>query len=231
PIKANGKMAFNLSLNYQQFLAGTIIPALLHVLATVVGVGVAGRELRNKSLGKWFWGISGGNIARSSCFGVLFVALLGKLFFYSVVFCLWITLTLLLVAWAEHPSLNNLGITLVTACLFMLISLLLGVILAMLTMSKRKGLSNAGMITGPAYAFSGITYPLMAMPALAQKIAMLLPLTYYLQLQVAQLQMRQPWQSGLPTVYGFSLTVVVMIIVATLLTLPALKRKHRWGMR
>ncbi|PID44394.1 MAG: beta-carotene 15,15'-monooxygenase, partial [Proteobacteria bacterium] len=33
PIKANGKMAFNLSLNYQQFLAGTIIPALLHVLA------------------------------------------------------------------------------------------------------------------------------------------------------------------------------------------------------
>ncbi len=231
PIKANTKMAFNLSLNYQQYLAGTIIPALLHILATVVGVSVAGRELRDKSLGKWFWGVSGGNITRPSRFWVLFIALLGKLFWYSLAFCGWITLTLLLVAWAEHPPLNNLGITVITACLLMILSLWLGVILTMLTMSKRKGLSNAGMITGPAFAFSGITYPLMAMPELAQKIAMVLPLTHYLQLQVAQIQIRQPWQSGLSTVYGFSFTVMVMIILATWLTLLALKRKHRWGMR
>ncbi len=231
PIKANGKMAFNLSLDYQRYLAGTIIPALLHILAAVVGVSVAGRELRDKSLGKWFWGVSSGSFAGPSHFFVVFAALLGKLFWYAVVFCIWITLTLLLVAWAEHPPLNNLGITLTTACLFMLVSLSLGVILAMLTMSKRKGLSNAGMITGPAYAFSGITYPMMAMPPLAQKISMLLPLTYYLQLQVAQIQMRQPWQSGVSTVYGFSLAVVVMLIIATLLTSRALQSKHRWGMR
>ncbi len=231
PIKPDVKMAFNLPLNYQIFLASTVIPGLLHILATVVGVGVIGRELRDKSLGKWFWAVSRGNLTYIPKFLALFVALCGKLFWHTLAFCLWIAVALLLVAWTDHPPIDNLAMTVLTACLLMILSLWLGVILTTMAMSKRLGLSNASFITAPAFAFSGITYPMMAMPEAAQKIAMALPLTHYLRLQVGQLQMRQPWQWGWHTAYGFMLAIIIMMFLATLLTWLALKRKHRWGMR
>ncbi len=231
PIKPNVKMAFNLSLNYQQFLAATVIPALLHILATVIGVGVIGRELRDKTLGRWFWGVSRTDIIHTPRFLALFIALIGKLFWHSVIFCFWISVTLLLVTRLEHPPIANIGVTILTGCLLMILSLWLGVILTTMTMSKRMGLSNAGIITAPAFAFAGITYPLVAMPHSAQLIAKALPLTHYEQLHVAQIEMHQAWQSGLPTTYGFIIAIVIMMLLATILTAIALKRKHRWGMR
>lgn len=231
PIKPTVKMAFNLQLNYQQFLAATVIPALLHILATVIGVGVVGRKLRDKTIGTWFWGVTRSDITHTPKFFAVLVALFGKLFWHSLIFCFWISLTLLLVAKIEHPPIGNMVVTIVTACLFMVLSLWLGAILTLMVMSKRMGLSNAGLITAPAFAFSGITYPLVAMPYPAQIIANMLPLTHYEQLQVAQIEMHQSWQTGLPTTYGFLLAVTIMIIISTLLMLLALKRKHRWGMR
>ncbi len=231
PIKPNGKMAFNLSLNYQQFLAATAIPALLHILATVVGVGAIGRKLRGKTLGKWFWGISRKELEKTPRITALFVALFGKLFWHTIIFCLWMIATLLLVTWTTHIAVANLVITILIGCLLMILSLWLGVLLTTMAMSKRLGLSNASFITAPAFSFSGVAYPLSAMPPIAQKIALLLPLTYYLRIQIGQLSMHQPWQLALPTLYGFLLAVIIIMVLATVVTLIALKRKHKWGMR
>lgn len=193
PIKPNAKMAFNLQLNYQQFLAATVIPALLHILATVIGVGVIGRKLRDKTIGTWFWGVTRSDITHTPKFIAILVALFGKLFWHTLIFCFWISLTLLLVAKTEHPPIGNMVVTIVTGCLFMMLSLWLGAILTLMTMSKRMGLSNAGLITAPALAFSGVTYPIVAMPYSAQLIAKALPLTHYEQLQIAQIEMHQPY--------------------------------------
>ncbi len=231
PIRPKAKMAFNLQLNYQQFLAATVIPALLHILATVIGVGAIGRKLRDKTIGTWFWGVTRSDLNHTSKFFAVLAALFGKLFWHSIIFCFWISFALLLVARTENPPIGNLSITIIAACLFMILSLWLGAILTTMAMSKRMGLSNAGVITAPAFAFSGITYPLAAMPHSAQVIAKMLPLTHYEQLQVAQIEMHQAWQAGLPTIYGFLLTITIMIILSALLMLRALKNKHRWGMR
>ncbi|MDP8033334.1 ABC transporter permease [Pasteurella atlantica] len=231
PIKPNVKMAFNQSLNYQQFLASTIIPALLHILATVVGVGVIGRELRHSTLGWWFAGVSKYESEQVPRILALFVALKGKLFWHSLIFCTWITIAIILATWHNPPSFENLCITILNGWLLMIISLWLGVVLTVTTMSNRMGLSNAGIITAPAFAFSGVTYPLVAMPKVAQIIATMLPLTHYLQLQIAQIQTQQNWHLGLATSYGFIIAIIIMMILATLFTAIALKRKHRWGMR
>ncbi len=231
PIFPDSKMAFNITLNYQQFLATTIIPALLHILATMTGVGVVGRELRDKSLGKWFWAVSRAESEHTPHFFALLSALMGKVLWCSLIFCLWMVVTLLLVASSEHPPLANLVVTVLGACSFMLLSVWIGVVLTSVVMSKRLGLSNAGIVTAPAFAFSGVTYPLVAMPKAAQLIASALPLTYYLHLQIAQIQTHQAWHLGLPTVFGLMLAVLIMMLTATLFTLIALKRKHRWGMR
>lgn len=53
PIKIQRISLFNAATDYQQFLASTVIPALLHILAMVIGATTIGRELRDKNLGHW----------------------------------------------------------------------------------------------------------------------------------------------------------------------------------
>ncbi len=231
PLFPDSKMAFNLSLSYQQFLASTIIPALLHILATVVGVGCIGRELRDKSIGKWFLAASGRERANTPRFLAMFIALIGKVFWHFLAFSLWMSVSLLLSAGYHHPDLASLSITVANASLLILLSLFLGIVLTTSIMSMRMGLSNAGLITAPAYAFSGITYPIVAMPKAAQLVAIALPLTHYLHLQLAQMQTPIVWRAALPTTYGFLLASLIMALLATLFTLIALRRKSRWGNR
>ncbi|PID63358.1 MAG: hypothetical protein CR974_02100 [Gammaproteobacteria bacterium] len=231
PIFPDSKMAFNLGLSYQLFLASTIIPALLHVLATAVGVGAVGRELRGHSIGRWFTLVSGHSDKHMPRFLLMWAALMGKLSWHLLAFTLWISVALILGANYHHPDWHALGITALNAFLLMALSLWLGVFLSASVMSMRMGLSNAALLTAPAYAFSGITYPIVAMPKAAQTIAMLLPLTHYLNLQIAQLQTPIGWRAALPVTYGFVLAVLAMIVLGTLTSLRALRHTHRWGGR
>ncbi|MGO2226746.1 MAG: ABC transporter permease, partial [Psychrobacter celer] len=54
PISIQRISLFNAATDYQQFLASTVIPALLHILAMVIGATTIGRELRDKQLGHWY---------------------------------------------------------------------------------------------------------------------------------------------------------------------------------
>lgn len=47
--------------------------------------------------------------------------------------------------------------------------------------------SAAGVIAGPAFAFAGQTFPLMAMPFAVRCFAFMLPLTHILKVQAAML--------------------------------------------
>ncbi|HAR75061.1 MAG TPA: ABC transporter permease, partial [Psychrobacter sp.] len=52
PISIQRISLFNAATDYQQFLASTVIPALLHILAMVIGATTIGRELRDKRIGR-----------------------------------------------------------------------------------------------------------------------------------------------------------------------------------
>ncbi len=49
--------------------------------------------------------------------------------------------------------------------------------------NMRMASSTAGVVGGPAFAFSGITFPIVAMSPAVQVYAQILPLTHLLQLQ------------------------------------------------
>jgi ABC-2 type transport system permease protein len=53
PIKTQLVALFNVSTNYEQFLAAALIPALIHILAMTAGAWSVGRELRDRTLGDW----------------------------------------------------------------------------------------------------------------------------------------------------------------------------------
>src|SRR5699024_9023510 len=60
PIGIQRISLFNAATDYQQFLASTVIPALLHILAMVIGATTIGRELRDKKIGIWYDFINSG---------------------------------------------------------------------------------------------------------------------------------------------------------------------------
>lgn len=54
PISLERISLFNIGANYQQFLASTVIPALLHILAMIIGATTIGREIRDKTFSLWY---------------------------------------------------------------------------------------------------------------------------------------------------------------------------------
>lgn len=263
PISVQRISLFNAATNYQQFLASTVIPALLHILAMVIGATTIGRELRDKNIGRWYRFIDTGKphltlsrasktisslstkqdssnnkassssakVPNSVSLSVLVFGLLGKYFWPILAYSLWSALILWL-ATSNH-NINIMSLLAVYAgflCL-MVLSFWLGAIFTLNSFSLRMGLSTTGFISAPSYAFAGVTFPYIAISDSAQYWSNALPLTHYLKLHIAQLQMQAPIAISLPIVYGLMLAAIIALILAALLTKRALAHPERWGAR
>ncbi|WP_201579057.1 ABC transporter permease [Psychrobacter sp. Pi2-52] len=262
PISVQRISLFNAATNYQQFLASTVIPALLHILAMVIGATTIGRELRDKNIGRWYRFIDTGKpnltLSRASetssslstkqnssynkaslnakmpnsvSLSVLVFGLLGKYFWPILAYSLWSALILWLAT--SNQNINIMSLLAVYAgflCL-MALSFWLGAIFTLNSFSLRMGLSTTGFISAPSYAFAGVTFPYIAISDSAQYWSNALPLTHYLKLHIAQLQMQAPIAISLPIVYGLMLAVIIALILAALLTKRALAHPERWGAR
>ncbi|MDN3446878.1 ABC transporter permease [Psychrobacter sp. APC 3281] len=263
PISVQRISLFNAATNYQQFLASTVIPALLHILAMVIGATTIGRELRDKNIGRWYRFIDTGKpnltlstpskttsslstkqdssnnkassssakVPNSVSLSVLVFGLLGKYFWPILAYSLWSALILWLAT--SNQNINIMSLLAVYAgflCL-MVLSFWLGAIFTLNSFSLRMGLSTTGFISAPSYAFAGVTFPYIAISDSAQYWSNALPLTHYLKLHIAQLQMQAPIAISLPIVYGLILAVIIALLLAALLTKRALAHPERWGAR
>ena len=215
---------FNVAGNYEQFLALALVPALLHILAMTAGAWAVGRELRDGSLRDWLG--QSGQPSRTAG------ALLGKLLWP------WLSLTLVgLLAlagftWGRgwHPSGS---IAWVAAALALLVglSVALGALLAALTRSLRMALSGVGFLSAPAFAFSGVAYPLLAMPPSARAWALAMPFTHYIALQTGQLQMGAPLRYSAGAMAGLLAATVLAFLLCIPLLQRALTQPGTWGRR
>ncbi len=306
PISINRVSLFNAGTNYQQFLASTVLPALLHILAMIIGATTIGREIRDHSLGIWYqcattdipppdfeakkhlpphakfkptsrhfedvyvsdfdqYGLSKLSVSQSdnatrnmvtnknmsdetfnkiaindqskeastikATFLSLVMALNGKLIWGLLPYTLWGAVVLILAVDSHAASLASILVVYVLFLLLMMISLWLGAIFSLLAYSLRIGLSITGFISAPAYAFAGITFPLVAMSDNAQRWANILPLTPYLKVQVAQLQMLAPPALAMPYIYGFIIGVAGCMLVTVFLCQRAFTNPLKWGVR
>lgn len=227
PIRTQLVALFNVSTNYEQFLATTLVPALVHILAMTAGAWSVGRELRDRTLGQW---LAGGGTGVGA--GAVLAALLGKLLvpltllWASALACLLYLSQLR--GWAVAGSLAwiALGLALLVA-----VSLAAGAALAGLTLSLRTAMSGAGLLSAPAFAFSGVGFPLLAMSGSARTWAEAMPYTHYARLQIEQWQMGAPPAQSLPVVAGLLLATLALLALATVGLLRGLRRPERWGAR
>ena len=268
PISIQRTSLFNAATNYQQFLASTVIPALLHILAMVIGATTIGRELRDKRMGRWYRFIDGrrtdsslleddklidealistplqnGTIVKNkqvapnlialekSSLSVLLFGLAGKYFWPTLAYSLWAALALWLATPQYPTAISSLLATYIGLVLLMILSFWLGAIFTLASFSLRAGLSATGFISAPSYAFAGVTFPYIAISEGAKHWSDVLPLTHYLKLHIAQLQMHAPIAVSLPIVYGLALATIVTMLLTALLTKRALKHPERWGAR
>ena len=253
PISIQRISLFNAATDYQQFLASTVIPALLHILAMVIGATTIGRELRDKRIGRWYRFIDGSrphlalpsnDIKASSSekiseksapktvsILVLIFGLLGKYFWPLLAYSVWAILALWLAAPQQAVPISSLIVTYLSLVLLIMLSFWLGAILTLNSFSLRMGLSSTGFISAPSYAFAGVTFPYIAISENAQHWSDVLPLTHYLKLHIAQLQMQAPVIISLPILYGLTLATLIALYLTALLTRRALAHPERWGAR
>lgn len=229
PIQTQSIGLFNTANNYQQFLSVTTMPALLHILSMVIGASVIGRELRDKTLGQWYASI-GGDPAHPTLWRVM-AGLNGKLIWAMLAYTLWGAVILTLDTRIYPVRLASLAVTYGIFLLFMMVSFWLGVIVTVGTFSYRQGLSFTGFISAPSFAFSGVTFPFIAMSPAAQRWANALPLTHYLRVQTPQIQMGAPPSYAISAAYGFMLAVAITLLLSAALTKKALLKPEKWGQR
>ena len=254
PIQSQSVALFNTANNYQQFLAVTVVPALLHILSMVIGTSTVGRELVDKTLGEWYQSLKypkfASNHASNHAFirpsnhshpvtlghekpklSLIIAGLNGKLIWAMFAYTLWAAVALTLVMQIFPIRLASVAITYLIFLMFMMVSFWLGVIVTVGTFSYRQGLSFTGFISAPSFAFSGVTFPFLAMSPAAQRWANALPLTHYLNLQTTQLQMGAPPSFAYSSFIGFFIAVMITLLLAALLTKKALLKPEKWGQR
>ncbi|WP_352309310.1 ABC transporter permease [Psychrobacter sp. W2-37-MNA-CIBAN-0211] len=263
PISIQRISLFNAATDYQQFLASTVIPALLHILAMVIGATTIGRELRDKRIGHWYAFIDTGRpdltaLINSEALStldnkqtrsdnpetstslkknkqvsiaVLIFGLLGKYFWPMLAYSIWSALALWLATPQQTVALASMVVTYIGLILLMMLSFWLGAIFTLNSFSLRMGLSATGFISAPSYAFAGVTFPYIAISDSAQHWSNILPLTHYLKLHIAQLQMHAPVAISLPIIYGLTLATLIAMGLTAVLSKRALARPERWGAR
>jgi ABC-2 type transport system permease protein len=222
PLSVRSMTLFNPSLDYEPFLAAALIPALLHIFAMIAGAWGVGRELRDRSMADW--------ISPAGTTAQALAALAAKLALPLTALTLIGALALAWVSGSGADAGARAGV-LVALGLFLTLSALTGAALALASGSLRLALSGTGFLSAPAFAFGGVGFPLIAMPALARGWARALPYTDYIRLQTQQLQMGAPLSNSLPILLGLALAALGMAGLCIVLLRYRARRPDSWGKR
>ena len=224
PVRTGMVTLFNASLDYEQFLAAALLPALLHILAMTAGAWSVGRELRDRTVAQW--------LGAHPTFRQVLGAVAGKLWWSWLGLGLVGTAALVGITWGRgwHPA-GSVAWTCLALWVFLALSIAMGTLAASATRSLRTALSATGFITAPAFAFGGVGFPILAMPWGAQLWARALPFTHYIRVQMEQLQMGAPLAVSLATPLWMLLASALLLLASTLGLRAAADRPATWGKR
>jgi ABC-2 type transport system permease protein len=221
-VQADLRTLFNPTLSYEAYLAGMLLPVMLHLFCVVAAVSALGHEFRDRSVDAWL-ASAGGSLAR---------ALVGKL---APVLLVYLVFALLIVAtfagWRGWTPAGSLALWIVAISVLMIVSVTVAVMLVGLTINLRLALSLTGIYVATGLAFSGFSFPRAAMGPAAQWWGGLLPYTFYLPVQQGQwLGGASPgaWAQGMAPMLLF---IAVPLLVGVPLLHRAVRQPARWGGR
>ena len=222
PIIVESRALFNPYLNYLYFLAGALMPTMLQIFIIVVTVYAVGVEMKEGSAREWL-DTAGGSQWR---------AVAGKLAPYTAGFlCVGLLMNSYLFLWLKLPLRGSVTLIALATVLLVLSYQAVALLIVAVTANLRISLSTAAIYAAPAFAFAGITFPVMAMPLSGKIWGALLPLSYYLIILLDQGMRGAPVSVSLPALAAMCGFVVVIPILAV----PRLGRlmvdEQQWGKR
>jgi len=222
-VHAELRTLYGPQLSFERALAGSFMPATLHLFILGAAAYAIGREFRDRTAGSWL----------DSGRGSISAALTGKL--TPMLVCAALLALGIIVwqvgyrGWAANGSLLIWGTgfaSLILACCA-IPALLVG-----LTGAQRVALSLCAVLNVTAISFTGFTYPLYSMTTAAKVWSGMLPIHYFYEIQ------QQQWNIGAPPgVSSRPLAVlwIAFIGIPLVIALPRLAARCRdpsgWGRR
>ena len=189
PVKTEIHSVGNIEGNYQGFLALGLVSAMFHLAGMLVAVYIASFPLRDKRVREFY------SSAERSW------VTLGVAAFVPAVIILWLeymgcyayTHRMLMPMGFDEFVMVSVAQLLMVICCFGA-----GITFVGVTGVMRIATGVSGVIGGPAFAFAGQTFPVMAMPFAVRCFAFLLPLTHVLRVQsmmlLGDVGMAESWE-------------------------------------
>ena len=220
PIRVDYQTLFNPQLNYLYYLVAALLPTLLQIFVMVAGVHALGVELKDGSAGGWI----------ESAGGSAWRAVLGKLLPYLLHFsALALFMLVILFRYMAVPLRGQLPIIVAATVLFVGAYLAVALLVVAWTANLRFATSIAALYSAPAFAFVGVTFPIIGMQPAGRLWGALLPLTHYLQVIVDQSMRAAPPAASLPSL-GALLAFVLVAPALAVWRMEIVARDSRyWG--
>ncbi|WP_220719539.1 ABC transporter permease [Agarivorans litoreus] len=174
PIRNQISALYNGNSNYAQFIVSAALPAFWQILIMTVMILALGAELKNNSFKSW--------LAQQA-----WQKLTIKLSFFGAL--LWlqgILLCTLMFHGFDWPMRGSWSVLLLALLLCVVASQAIALIFMLLFQNIERALSYAAALTAPSFAFMGVTFPISDMPWFAQFWRQLIPVTHYIEVQIAQ---------------------------------------------
>lgn len=175
PIVIDSHMIGNPWANYGIYLINILLPGVLQLLVLLLTVFAIGIELKERTSLNWLEE-SGGSLA---------VALAGKLVPYTILFSvLGIAVNILLYKFMGYPFHGNFLFMCIATVLFVIAHQAVGIFMIGLFPVLRDGISFAALYGILSFTYAGFTFPIEAMPPLAQGASILFPIRHYFKIYV-----------------------------------------------
>lgn len=169
-IRLDTHVLFNPFMNYRFFLACALMPTMLQIFVVMLSAFTAGLEFKEGTAANWLE-TAGGSTSK---------AVLGKMLPYTLFFSLaGAVMMVVMVVLLEVPFRGGLALLAGATLLLILAYQWLGFLFVAATGNLRLSLSFAAFYAVPAFAFTGVNFPIEAMSIFGRVWSAVLPLTYY----------------------------------------------------
>ena len=170
PMTSDDHALYNPSLDYAEYLAVPIFYIMFQILVLLVTLYAVGSE-RKRGMSTMWLAIANGNILRAIC---------GKLFPYTLIFCLEATLAnVVFFHWEHIPFVGDMGLFTLITILFIVATQSVAIILYSLFPMLSLVISVVSMVGSLGATLSGLTFPLSAMSPVVQYTAKLFPVRHF----------------------------------------------------
>ncbi len=210
PVNSQRHLLFNPYTNYSYFLNSALVYVMLFVFVLLSSIYTLGNELK-RGTGLSLLEASGNSVR---------LAIVGKLLPYTVIFSGFaIAINIVLYKVEGLPLEGNFWLIFIGQFVTVLTYQLMGLIFVGTTINLRLSLSLASAYSMMAITFSGLTFPLEAMPKAAQIFASLFPFTWWEKLVISQSLRGAPLKEALPYI-----CYILIFMLVSLCFLPFYKR-------